>query len=91
MLKPQKAADYHSPASGFRASQEEEGEDAKPSTTQLAASLNGAGPKPLKAGIGKNPHVTTDFLPDRDRDMAEERLRQQLRMEYELRQQVTAL
>lgn len=51
----------------------------------LTAALNG---KQMKSGIGKNPAVDTNFLPDREREAAEERLRQQLRKEYELRQQV---
>lgn len=41
-----------------------------------------------RGGISKNPHVRTDFLPDREREAKEEQLRQELRTEYELRQQV---
>ena len=62
--------------------------DVKPSMAHLAAVANGVSTQSRKAGIGKNPHVATEFLPDRDREAAEVKLRQQLRTEYELRQQV---
>ena len=48
----------------------------------------GADPAHKTATLGKNPEVPTSFLPDRDRELAEERMREQLKMEYELRQQV---
>ena len=38
--------------------------------------------------MGKDPHVDTEFLPDRDRAKKEEDLRKQIQQEYELRQQV---
>lgn len=62
-------------------------EDADPSTPPSIA--NGSlHHQAVKVGIGKNPHVPTDFLPDREREAAEQNLRQQLRTEYQLRQQV---
>ena len=63
-------------------------EEAEHSTAKDSAPNGSNGiARPAKA-IGKNPHVVTDFLPDREREAAEEKLRQQLRMEYQLRQQV---
>ncbi|KAK9833477.1 hypothetical protein WJX81_008314 [Elliptochloris bilobata] len=38
--------------------------------------------------LGKDPAVPTDFLPDADREREEEQLREQLKREYELRQQL---
>ena len=67
----------------------EPAEEENSTASQLAAVVaNGSSAPARKAGIGKNPHVVTDFLPDREREAAEEKLRQQLRTEYELRQQV---
>lgn len=40
------------------------------------------------AGIGKDPSTQTSFLPDKEREMQEEHMREQLKQEYELRQQV---
>ena len=40
------------------------------------------------AGIGKDPSTHTSFLPDKDRELQEEQMREQLKQEYELRQQV---
>ena len=39
-------------------------------------------------GIGKDPTTLTAFLPDKDREQQEEQMREQLKQEYELRQQV---
>lgn len=38
------------------------------------------------ATLGKDPTVRTDFLPDKDRQRAEEELREQLKKEWALRQ-----
>lgn len=47
-----------------------------------------AAAQPQRLGkLGKNPAVPTDFLPDVDREREEERMREQLKREYELRQQ----
>ena len=47
-----------------------------------------AAAQPQRLGkLGKNPAVPTDFLPDVDRERDEERMREQLKREYELRQQ----
>lgn len=62
-------------------------EDSKPDFSQLGKSQTPASAV-QKAGIGKNPHAPTNFLPDRQREAAEANLRQQLRIEYQLRQQV---
>lgn len=61
-------------------------EDSKPDFSQLGKSQTPASAV-QKAGIGKNPHAPTNFLPDRQREAAEANLRQQLRIEYQLRQQ----
>ena len=37
---------------------------------------------------GKDPSVSTDFLPDKDRELEEEQVREQLKKEWQLRQQV---
>ena len=39
-------------------------------------------------GIGKDPTTSTAFLPDKERELQEQQLREQLKQEYELRQQV---
>lgn len=39
-------------------------------------------------GIGKDPSTHTAFLPDKEREQQEQHLREQLKQEYELRQQV---
>lgn len=39
-------------------------------------------------GIGKDPTTLTAFLPDKDREQQEQQMREQLKQEYELRQQV---
>lgn len=39
-------------------------------------------------GIGKDPTTHTAFLPDKEREQQEQQLREQLKQEYELRQQV---
>uniref|UniRef100_A0A8C6LIV3 Family with sequence similarity 50 member A n=1 Tax=Nothobranchius furzeri TaxID=105023 RepID=A0A8C6LIV3_NOTFU len=43
--------------------------------------------KQLKKKLGKNPDVDTSFLPDRDREEEENRLREELRQEWELKQE----
>ncbi|XP_042265607.1 protein FAM50A isoform X2 [Thunnus albacares] len=40
-----------------------------------------------KKKLGKNPDVDTSFLPDRDREEEENRLREELRQEWELKQE----
>ena len=40
------------------------------------------------SGIGKDPSTHTPFLPDKEREQQEQHLREQLKQEYELRQQV---
>ena len=45
----------------------------------------------LPAKLGKDPHVETGYLPDKDREAHEAQLREQLKKEYELRQQVGLL
>lgn len=39
------------------------------------------------SGIGKDPSTHTAFLPDKEREQQEQHLREQLKQEYELRQQ----
>ncbi|XP_047737182.1 protein FAM50A-B isoform X3 [Hyalella azteca] len=45
--------------------------------------------KKKKGGIFKNPDVDTSFLPDREREEEENRLREELRQEWENKQQAT--
>ncbi|XP_033098774.1 protein FAM50A-like [Anneissia japonica] len=40
-----------------------------------------------KKGVGKNPDVDTSFLPDRDREEEENKLREELRQEWETKQE----
>uniref|UniRef100_A0A8C8R4H6 FAM50A/XAP5 C-terminal domain-containing protein n=1 Tax=Pelusios castaneus TaxID=367368 RepID=A0A8C8R4H6_9SAUR len=42
---------------------------------------------PKKRKLGKNPDVDTSFLPDRDREEEENRLREELRQEWEAKQE----
>ena len=42
-------------------------------------------------GIGKDPTTHTAFLPDKDREQQEQQMREQLKQEYELRQQVCTI
>eukprot|EP00887_Chlorella_sp_A99_P001552 scaffold8.g1552.t1 len=66
------------------------GEAAQPSTSGGGgggANGNGdGGGRPRFATLGKDPSVHTDFLPDKDRERAEEELREKLKQEYTLRQ-----
>ena len=55
-------------------------EDVKPEIAALTP--------PGGKGVGKDPTVPTDFLPDRERERREEDLRHQLKTEFQLRQQV---
>lgn len=55
---------------------EEEEEEARPSP-----------PKPKKKRLGKNPTVDTSFLPDRDREEAERREREELRQAWVTQQE----
>lgn len=41
-----------------------------------------------RRGAGKDPGVQTDFLPDKDREVEEEELREKLKLEWSLRQRV---
>ena len=43
---------------------------------------------PKSSGIGKDPTTHTAFLPDKEREKKEQQMREQLKQEYELRQQV---
>lgn len=43
---------------------------------------------PKSMGIGKDPTTDTAFLPDKEREQQEQHMREQLKQEYELRQQV---
>ena len=61
-------------------------EDVKPSMAEPDPQP-AAGKVPLR-GVGKDPTVPTDFLPDRERERQEEDLRHQLKTEFQLRQQV---
>ena len=56
-----------------------------------AAAAAAAAPPQRLGKLGKNPAVPTDFLPDVDREREEERMREQLKREYELREQACAL
>ena len=71
----------------------------KLSTSQVGSCLQdstaGISTKPEAAasaakltGIGKDPTTHTAFLPDKEREQQEQQLREQLKQEYELRQQV---
>ena len=51
-------------------------------------SKTGASSGPKVSGIGKDPSTETAFLPDKEREQQEQHLREQLKQEYELRQQV---
>uniref|UniRef100_A0A3B3C3U4 Family with sequence similarity 50 member A n=1 Tax=Oryzias melastigma TaxID=30732 RepID=A0A3B3C3U4_ORYME len=59
-------------------SEEEDAEDEQDGETE--------GPSKKKK-LGKNPDVDTSFLPDRDREEEENRLREELRQEWELKQE----
>eukprot|EP00878_Enallax_costatus_P021732 GHUV01023023.1.p1 GENE.GHUV01023023.1~~GHUV01023023.1.p1 ORF type:complete len:354 (+),score=142.08 GHUV01023023.1:159-1220(+) len=63
-------------------------DDELPSTSGTAA--DGAGPqlkKPKFSKLGKDPGVLTNFLPDKDRELQEEELRQQLKKEWAAQQE----
>lgn len=65
------------------------GAAASTSAAAGAGAAAAAAAQPQRLGkLGKNPAVQTDFLPDVDRERDEERMREQLKREYELRQQV---
>lgn len=53
-----------------------------------AKSKTGASSGSKVSGIGKDPSTETAFLPDKEREQQEQHLREQLKQEYELRQQV---
>ncbi|XP_074147073.1 protein FAM50A [Sminthopsis crassicaudata] len=54
---------------------------------QRANSLRGEAVPSKKRKLGKNPDVDTSFLPDRDREEEENRLREELRQEWEAKQE----
>ncbi|XP_020831273.1 protein FAM50A isoform X3 [Phascolarctos cinereus] len=54
---------------------------------QRVNSLNGEEIPSKKRKLGKNPDVDTSFLPDRDREEEENRLREELRQEWEAKQE----
>ncbi|XP_027694777.1 protein FAM50A isoform X2 [Vombatus ursinus] len=54
---------------------------------QRVNSLNGKEIPSKKRKLGKNPDVDTSFLPDRDREEEENRLREELRQEWEAKQE----
>lgn len=64
----------------FDDEEEEEGEDGEKSEEDK--------PKE-KIKMSKNPDVDTSFLPDREREVEENRLREELRVEWERKQQAT--
>lgn len=64
--------------------EEEEDEDEAEETTESQAGPSGEFLK--KKRFGKNPDVDTSFLPDVDRDEEENRLREELRLQWEERQ-----
>ncbi|KAK9807062.1 hypothetical protein WJX72_012353 [[Myrmecia] bisecta] len=71
----------------FAEEEEEEQAQEEEDPTQNGAAAPSPS-RPVKfAKLGKNPGVHTDFLPDKDREAAEEKLREQLRKEFLLRQQ----
>ncbi|XP_074123127.1 protein FAM50A [Sminthopsis crassicaudata] len=57
------------------------------SSFQRVNSLNGEGIPSKKRKLGKNPDVDTSFLPDLDREEEENRLREELRQEWEAKQE----
>ncbi|XP_072485362.1 protein FAM50A [Notamacropus eugenii] len=57
------------------------------SCLQRGSSLGGEGIPTKKRKLGKNPDVDTSFLPDRDREEEENRLREELRQEWEAKQE----
>ncbi|XP_068947881.1 protein FAM50A [Petaurus breviceps papuanus] len=57
------------------------------SNLQRVRGLNGEEIPPKKRKLGKNPDVDTSFLPDRDREEEENRLREELRQEWEAKQE----
>ena len=65
-------------------------EQEQPGTASAAEAppADPAAAQPLQRGVGKDPTVRTDFLPDRERERREEDLRHQLKTEFQLRQQV---
>lgn len=71
----------------FVVEEEEDGsgglEEETKGATAVAGEQEGPALKKSKySKLGKDPLVVTDFLPDRDREVAEEELRKQLRKEY---------
>ncbi|XP_043825029.1 protein FAM50A-like isoform X1 [Dromiciops gliroides] len=57
------------------------------SSLQRGDSLNGEEVPSKKRKLGKNPDVDTSFLPDREREEEENRLREELRQEWEAKQE----
>ncbi|XP_020842063.1 protein FAM50A [Phascolarctos cinereus] len=57
------------------------------SCLQRVSSLSGEAVPSKKRKLGKNPDVDTSFLPDRDREEEENRLREELRQEWEAKQE----
>lgn len=66
---------------------EEEEEDDGAEEEDEEADLDREDLLPKKRKLGKNPDVDTSFLPDRDREEEENRLREELRQEWEAKQE----
>ncbi|KAF0878059.1 FA50B protein, partial [Crocuta crocuta] len=69
-------------------------EESEEGAAEAEAEAAGSGERPTSAGLskkkknlGKNPDVDTSFLPDRDREEEENRLREQLRQEWEAKRE----
>ncbi|KAF7240087.1 Protein FAM50A [Varanus komodoensis] len=71
----------------FTLEEEEEEEDDGEEEEDEEAELEREELPPKKKKLGKNPDVDTSFLPDRDREEEENRLREELRQEWEAKQE----
>jgi len=61
--------------------------DQKPSIKREVDSDEGSNPLPGQKKLKKNPDVDTSFLPDREREEEENRIREELRQEWVAKQQ----
>ncbi|CAM5131750.1 unnamed protein product [Natator depressus] len=66
---------------------EEEEEEEEEQLEEEESELEKEELPPKKRKLGKNPDVDTSFLPDRDREEEENRLREELRQEWEAKQE----
>ena len=62
-------------------------EPAEPSSSNALVPVNPSGPLLVPRKLGKNPDVDTSFLRDREREEHENELREQLRLEWEQKQE----